>query len=189
MTEKQIKREYYKNLRLALTKEETAEKSRLIRENFLSSDIYRRSDTVMIYMPTGNEADIFSAFEYMLGDNKRVLIPAVTGDDMRAVVIDSSTVFKKGRFNIPEASEGEYADPAEIDLIAVPGIAFDRTGGRIGFGKGFYDRFLTGTGAVKAALCYNMQITDSVNAEPFDICMDYIFTETEMIKCIKRDFR
>lgn len=71
----------------------------------------------------------------------------------------------------------------EIDLVLVPGLAFDRNGGRIGYGAGFYDRFLAGTPAVKVALAYSLQLIDAVPVEPHDVPVDRILTEEESIVC------
>ena len=72
--------------------------------------------------------------------------------------------------------------PHALDVILIPGIAFDRRGHRIGSGKGYYDRFLTRTQAVRIGLAYDFQVIDRVPAEPHDVKMDWIVTESEMIE-------
>ena len=74
--------------------------------------------------------------------------------------------------------------PFEETLVIVPGIAFDRSGGRIGYGGGYYDTYLAGkTKCIKAAAAYSMQITEQIPTEPSDVKMDLIITEKELIVC------
>lgn len=160
-------------------------KSRDICKRLIGSGFYKSAHTVMVYMPIQNEAATADILADIFEKNKRAVIPAVENDNMRAVYIDKNTIFRRGKFGIPEADNAQYADKSEIDLVVVPGIAFDRRGGRIGFGKGFYDRFLDGMNAVKAALCYDFQLTDNTYPDEYDILMDYIVTEKEIISVKK----
>lgn len=139
----------------------------------------------MIYMPIQNEADTAAILEDIFKRGKRAAVPVIENDNMYAAYITGNTSFRAGKFNISEPEDIKYAEKPEIDLIAVPGIAFDRRGGRIGFGKGFYDRFLKGTNAQKAALCYDFQITETAFSDNYDIPMDYIVTETGIISTKK----
>lgn len=160
-------------------------KSRDICRKFIETEFYRSAKTVMVYMPIQNEVDTADILADIFAKNKRAVIPAVENEHMRAAYVDRNTRFRRGSFGISEAENTEFADKSEIDLVAVPGIAFDRKGGRIGFGKGFYDRFLDGISAVKAALCYDFQLTDDTYPEEYDIVMDYIITEKEIISIKK----
>lgn len=96
--------------------------------------------------------------------------------------------------SVDDLVEGERGlrepDPARcaavdggFDLILVPGLAFDRRGGRVGYGAGFYDRFLATTAATKVALAYSLQLFDAVPVEPHDHAVDRILTESETIDC------
>ena len=74
-------------------------------------------------------------------------------------------------------------DPSELDVVLVPGIAFDPLGNRVGFGTGYYDRFLSGLAAPKVALAFSLQIIDSVPHSPRDVPVDWIVTESDTIAC------
>ncbi|HJR52690.1 MAG TPA: 5-formyltetrahydrofolate cyclo-ligase [Gemmatimonadota bacterium] len=83
----------------------------------------------------------------------------------------------------PDPQRAAPVDDAELDLVLVPGIAFDRCGWRIGFGAGLYDRFLAGVTAPRVALAFSLQIQDSLPVEPHDEPVDWIVTEGETIAC------
>jgi 5-formyltetrahydrofolate cyclo-ligase len=83
----------------------------------------------------------------------------------------------------PGPSRADPVDPSELDVVLVPGIAFDRRGRRIGFGAGLYDRFLSGVDAPRVALAFSLQIQDSLPVEPHDEPVDWIVTEGETIAC------
>lgn len=87
---------------------------------------------------------------------------------------------KKGAYGILEPSVVKTADEKDIDVILVPGLAFDRHGGRMGFGKGYYDRLLETSIAVKIGLCYDFQLFDTIPTESHDVPMDFIITEKEI---------
>jgi 5-formyltetrahydrofolate cyclo-ligase len=89
-----------------------------------------------------------------------------------------------GKFGIPEPRpETPCVAPTEPDLLVVPGVAFDRRGHRVGYGKGYYDRLLAVTGAPVMALAYGFQLVEHIPDEPHDRCMDYILTPEELIRC------
>ena len=94
-------------------------------------------------------------------------------------------VLAPGAYGILEPETVVPVAPERLDLVLVPGVAFDKNGGRIGFGKGYYDRFLQKTSAKTVALCYGFQIVPDCFSESEDYPMDYIVTEDEVIACGK----
>lgn len=98
--------------------------------------------------------------------------------------LDELVEGRRGLFE-PDPDRAEPVDEG-FDLVLVPGLAFDRRGGRIGYGAGFYDRFLAGSEALKVALAYSLQVVDSVPVEPHDVPVDRILTEEESIVCDDR---
>ncbi len=185
MTKKEI-RDKMKGRRAALSHKEREEKSLVAAGALLSTSEYRSADSVMLYCPLGGEADTSYIAEAAMADGKRVIYPVTDGTSGRItpVLVDKNTEFKRGAFGIYEPS-GEVYD-GEIDIIIVPGVAFDRQGGRLGFGKGCYDAFLDSVGALKVGLCYNIQIIDALPTEPHDVNMDMIVTEREIIYCKRK---
>lgn len=89
---------------------------------------------------------------------------------------------KKGKFGIPEPENPIWAEADELDLILVPGVAFDRAGGRIGRGGGFYDRLLPQYNAIRAGICFDFQCLEKIPSEPHDGLMDVLITESKILK-------
>lgn len=166
-----------------MTKKEVEEKSFRACDNFLASDIYKNSKILMLYMPLGNETDTTKIIKRAYEDGKKVVFPVTERESgvITPYFADENAVFEKGAFNVNEPKNGAKADLPDIDVILVPGIAFDRKGARVGFGKGCYDRLLKDTDAVKAGFCYDFQVCDGIPAEKHDVTMDFLVTETEMI--------
>ena len=163
-----------------MTQKEVEEKSLLASENFLESEIYKNCRVVMLYMSIGNETDTTKIIKKAYEDGKKVVFP-VTDKESGVITpyyADETAVFEKGAFNINEPQNGTKAKLCDIDVILVPGIAFDLKGARIGFGKGCYDRLLKNTDAVKVGFCYDFQVCDSIPAEEHDVMMDFLVTES-----------
>ena len=96
--------------------------------------------------------------------------------------INSMDDMKKGAYGILEPKTVRKADENNIDVILVPGLAFDRNGGRMGFGKGYYDRLLESSKAVKIGLCYDFQILEKIPTESHDVPMNFVITEKEILE-------
>lgn len=172
-------RSHYKTKRMQMTKKEVAEKSLLASENFLSSEMYKNCKVLMLYMPLGNETDTTKIINRAYADSKKVVFPVTEKESgvITPYYADEVSGFKKGAFNVNEPQNGTKVELCDIDVILVPGIAFDRKGARIGFGKGCYDRLLQNTDAVKVGFCYDFQVCDSIPADDHDVMMDFLVTE------------
>jgi len=139
----------------------------------------------MLYRAFQNEVDLDSLFPALWKQHKRLCVPRVQGADIHAYEVhDLLEDFEIGyagisepRLTLPEINA------ADIDLILVPGCAFDTEGDRIGWGKGFYDRFLSQEGChgLKIAIGYNFQILQDIPAEKGDVRMDILVTESKII--------
>ncbi len=136
-------------------------------------EYYRKAQTVMLYMPVKGEADVTG----LLCDKKVFLTPVTDGDDIYACRVGELV---KGVFGVMEPAVKEVFDKEKIDLVLVPGVAFDKKGNRMGFGKGYYDRFLENINALKIGVCHSFQLVDSVPSEKHDVKMDIIVTEREI---------
>lgn len=146
----------------------------------IGSDFYKSADIVFIYVSFGKEVDTLKIISKLLKDNKKVYVPKVINkkEGMKAIKIKSLEDLNAGYFNILEPIGNEELQPSYFDLCIVPGLAFDNEGGRLGYGGGFYDRFL-GDVSEKTeivALAYNFQIVDKVPMEPYDIRVQGIIT-------------
>lgn len=175
-------RKINKELRNNISKDDVQEKSKRACEIFLNSSLYKNSDTIMIYFPLGNETDTSFIMEKILYDKKTGVLPFTDTNTNEIIPIkfDETTTFKKGAFGILEPAKKTEIMKKAIKVAIIPGVAFDKTGQRVGFGKGYYDRFLKDTNIIKVGFCYDFQIADKIIAEPFDIKMDYLITESEM---------
>lgn len=179
----QIRKEM-KTRRAAMSKDEVLQKSGVAAEYFLKSEIYKKAETIMLYMPLENETDTTEIIKAALNDRKRVILPVT---DIKTGIItpcfyESDTVLEKGGFSVIEPKNAEIAEKSEIDVVVVPGIAFDKSGSRVGFGKGCYDMFLDGMTAVKVGYCYEFQLCEKIPAEKYDIKMDYVVTEEGVLR-------
>lgn len=165
-----LRREMLKR-RVSEAKEENGE---LIAGKIRALPQFEKARSVMLYMPIKGEADVTS----LLSEEKSFLFPVTEGDRMYAAGFDGE--FEKGAFGVPEPKgRKEYA--GEIDIVIVPGVAFGRDFNRIGFGKGYYDRFLAGRKCLKIGVCHAFQLTDTIDAAPHDIKTDLIITEDEVL--------
>ena len=137
-------------------------------------------------MGIGPEVATRPILERAWSEDKRIACPKVEWRPRGLVsyAVTAADQLVEGRGGLLEP-DPERARPVEegFDLVLVPGLAFDRRGGRIGYGAGFYDRFLEETDALKVALAYSLQVIDSVPVEPHDVPVDRILTEDESIVC------
>ena len=175
-------RKTYKEKRKLMTKEEVERKSKRASEIFLSSSVYKNSKTLMLYMPLGNETDTSLIVQRALSDGKTLAFPITDKGTNRITpyFADRNTKFKQGAFSVNEPCDTKKADVSEIDTVLVPGIAFDKSGNRIGFGKGCYDEFLKNSKAIFVGFCYEMQICEKINSDSYDVRMDFLVTENTM---------
>lgn len=174
-----------KRIRSSLLPVDVAERSVKASEIFLSSDFYTDSSCLMLYKQLGNETDTSLIIKCAFEDGKKLVFPVtdITTGEITPFFAGCNTSFRKGNFSVSEPVGTEIADPLKIDIVLVPGIAFDKSGSRVGFGKGCYDGFLRKTNAVKIGFCYSFQICDSINCDDYDMPMDYLICEDGIIKC------
>lgn len=182
-------RKLNKSLRAQMQKFDVEQKSISASEAFLKSDIYKKSKKIMLYMPLGNEVDTSNIIESAISDGKEIIFPvtdSMTGE-IAPFYAERDTKFSVGAFSVHEPVGTKRAEPEEIDVVIVPGIAFGTNGARIGFGKGCYDRFLANTNAVRVGCCYDFQLCDDIPTDAHDIPMDYLVTESGILKCNRKE--
>lgn len=164
--------------------------SRIICDRFMALPAYKRAQTVMWYLHCRSEVRTLETLSRQLGGDKIIVIPYCTEDtDGRPVLglwrLQDLNELEPGMWGIlepPKARWGEpgkVVEPEQLDLIMVPGVAFDKAGGRLGNGAGYYDRLLSRIRAdcVKAAVCYEAQLLPEIAMEPHDVYMDHVITE------------
>lgn len=161
-----------------------------ILNRFYESKYYKEAKNIFIYISFGTEINTKVIINKALEENKKIYIPRteIKNKIMDAVEISSLDNLIESSYGILEPSKGEECvDPNELDLIIVPGVAFDRNGGRMGYGAGFYDRYFKKINKenekriIKLALAYDLQLVEKVPMNEDDIAVDYIITEKEFI--------
>ena len=159
----------------AMTEEEIQQKSAALGELFAASQAYRSAATIYGYLPYNQEVRTVPMLEQALRDGKRVAVPKVYGEQMRFIYITDFSQVEKGYAGIPEPVADEPVADDPTALVLMPGLAFDAEGHRIGYGGGFYDRFLEQEPAHPTlALCYDFQMPPKVETEDHDIPVDVV---------------
>ena len=159
----------------AMSEEEIVTKSQKLYELLMETDLYKNAKTFYGYMPYNQEVRTVPMLEQALRDGKRVAIPKCYGSEMKFIYLDDLTKVEKGYANIPEPIEdGPIADDPTA-LVLMPGMAFDPQGHRIGYGGGFYDKFLAAEpDHPTLALCYDFQMMPHLETEEYDIPVDCV---------------
>lgn len=159
----------------AMTEEEiTAASAELARQLF-AHPLYRRASAIYGYLSYNQEVRTLPILQQAQADGKRVAVPKVFGARMEFLWLDDLTQVAAGYHGIPEpVADAPVADCADA-LVLMPGLAFDRTGRRVGYGGGFYDRFLAQEPAHPTlALCYAFQMLDEIETEAHDLPVDVV---------------
>lgn len=184
-TKKQIRKERLA-VRDRLSGTEHKEKSRMIAEKLSRLPAFKEAGQILFFASYGSEPDTYSLMEKCFAEGKRVFCPLVCGDEMEFYEIRSIDGLVTGYRGIREPAFSEKGQYREMpgDFMIMPGAAFDRKGNRIGYGKGFYDRYLAkGFKGKKAAIAFSFQIVEEnrIPAEKTDRKPDCIVTEKEVI--------
>ena len=185
MDNKKIIRKKIMKLRSSLTQLDVMRCSRAVIDRVFESEEYKNATAIYIYFETEKEISTHAIMKRAWKDGKRVAVPLCIGEDMEFIYIDSLDSVMPGFKGIYEPFEGEVADDSEV-LMIMPGIAYDRSFNRIGYGGGFYDRYLAGHTDVKftlMALCYDFQIVDEdISVFSHDVPVDIIVTPKKFVK-------
>ncbi len=139
---------------------------------------FEAASTLALYCPIRNEVFTEEIFACASRRGKRVAYPRVREAQMEFVAVADPSALVPGAFGILEPTGEDLLPVAALDLIVVPGVAFDRGGHRLGYGKGFYDRALrNASGAVLVGFCFDFQLVDALPAEAHDVRMDMVVTD------------
>lgn len=185
MTKDEI-RNQVKAQRRQLTAEQIVQAGGRITDRLLSLDCCRQARTVMVYLSAFKEPATDEMIKRLNSAGKRLAAPISHTDTftITPAYLGSPDSLTAGAYGIQEPSECLEAAVSDIDIALIPGIVFDKTGARIGFGKGYYDRFLAGFKGLKIGICYDFQVFDRIPSSFHDVKMDLIITE----KRIYNDF-
>lgn len=164
-----------------------AEKQHINREicaRVLASDLFRNARCLFLYVSTQQEIDTRALLRAALETGKMVCVPLCgAAGQMTARRISSLDELRPGAYGIDEPDAGAPAfEPGQIDLVIAPALACDRQGYRLGYGGGYYDRFLAQTDAACAALCADARLVDRLPHAAFDRRCGWIFTERQVLR-------
>ena len=164
-----------KEQKRAMTLQQIEELSSKLAQKFFASEQYKNADSVYGYLPYNQEVRTIPILEQAIKDGKRVAVPKVIGDEMVFILMDDLTCVQKGYAGIPEPIANEPVAEDVHALVLMPGLAFDTKGHRIGYGGGFYDRFLDKEpNHPTVALCYAFQVFPELETETHDIPVDLV---------------
>lgn len=173
--DKNALRKQIREQKRAMTEEQIVSASQRLGELFVASEPYRSARTIYGYLPYNQEVRTVPMLEQAIKDGKRVAVPKVFGDEMKFIYLDDFSRVEKGYAGIPEpVDDGPVADDPTA-LVLMPGLAFDAQGHRIGYGGGFYDKFLANEpNHPTLALCYAFQMVEHLETEAFDVPVDCV---------------
>ena len=178
-------RKKYKQLRKSI--QNKTELDRLICINFLQSDLYKKADAVLCYSSLPDEISTDLIINQALVDGKILALPVCTDNkgNMKFYIINSPSQLIAGSFSVMEP-DTECCKPfsfSSFPVCVVPALCFDKKGYRIGYGKGYYDKFLKKFTSVSVGLCYNTFIEDALPCDEFDEKVDFIITQSNILNC------
>lgn len=183
ISKNQLRREIAEK-RNALERDWLEQASAKVVKNLISTSTFQAAQTVALYMATGGEIDLAALFQICWTSAKRTCIPVYDSADRgyHMAEVTRQTQFSAGPYGIREPVDPALVPLSDIDLIMVPGVAFERRGGhRLGRGGGYYDRMLEKFQGVAAAVAFDFQIVPTIPFESHDQPVDLIVTHTEIV--------
>jgi 5-formyltetrahydrofolate cyclo-ligase len=169
----------------SLPADERSVGSAAIAERFLELPEAADARTVLGFWSFGSEVDTAPLIAGLRSRGTTVALPRIEGSEVVPVVVASGAAMTETSFGAMEPADGRVLEVAELDLVVVPGVAFDRTCGRVGYGGGYYDRLLgmRREGAAAIAIAFSIQIVELVPTGAIDRRIDGVVTELEVIRC------
>jgi 5-formyltetrahydrofolate cyclo-ligase len=181
---KRVRREQLLDYRRSLPSDFQVRSGGVIQATFISLSEYLAADTIAVYASCQGEVPTSTVIRNALAAGKKVLLPVVTTGGILFRPMTDESKLVPGAFGILEPNAKCPAfDLSMIDLFVIPGVAFDLSGRRIGYGRGYYDRALHRLegGGRFIGFCYDFQLVDEIVGEPHDVIMDRVITERRVI--------
>jgi 5-formyltetrahydrofolate cyclo-ligase len=178
------KRAFYKSLRKSMNPEIKKSADRQIFEKLISFPEFKNSELILTYISVNDETDTISLIKYCFENNKKVAVPKCLdkNGNMEFFEIKSFDDVKPSYFGLLEPSKNCHLITGfDNSLCVVPAFSYDIKGYTIGYGGGFYDRFLSKHNVFKAGICYDESIETNHLHDEFDINVDIVITEKQII--------
>lgn len=176
MASKQEIRQEVRIRRRALAPSEIEIRSERVLTRLCELSCWRQAKTILLYHSLPAEVSTLPLFEER-DNGKKLLLPVVRGEELELRIFENEATLQSGSFGVLEPQGKTFADFDAIDLAIIPGVAFDRNGHRLGYGKGYYDRLLPRLQACRIGLCFDFQLYDEIPHDPHDVRMDCIVNE------------
>ena len=190
--ERNTLRKHVLRIRDAMNPEERTAKSRQIHAMLTGHPAVAGARHLFVYVNFRSEVETLDLINHLISSGKTVSVPVTLRDTSRLLAVritDPESQLVPGCYDIPEPTAARVVeatvDPAEIDTVLLPGSVFDIHGGRLGYGGGFYDRFLSedAPGALRIGLAFAVQLVERVPVESHDQSMDFLVTEDQIYEC------
>ncbi|MCK5232622.1 MAG: 5-formyltetrahydrofolate cyclo-ligase [Desulfobulbaceae bacterium] len=176
----------------SLLPDDRAQKSSSVIEHLWRIDDFSSTKTLFVYVNFRSEVETLSLISQCLDKGMRVTVPLTLPDESGLIpyrVINPDQDLSPGYCSIPEPDPRRLStvEPNEIDTVILPGSVFDRQGGRLGYGGGYYDRFLNNKApqAVRIAIAFQLQVVPEVPLLPHDQRLHYLVTEKGITNCAR----
>jgi 5-formyltetrahydrofolate cyclo-ligase len=170
----------------ALAPQERARRSKMIAGRALELDEVRVARVVLAFWPFGSEVDTAPLMDVLFERGRTVTLPRIAGGELEARTYVPGDPLETTSFGALEPADGRVVDPTTIDVVVTPAVAFDRTGRRVGYGGGFYDRLLPRLrpDALRLGIGFDLQLVpEELPGGAFDLRVDAIVTESEVLRC------
>ena len=171
---KELLREKYKLIRKSITEKNI--KDNIIYNKVINDDVVKRCSTILIYVSFKDEVDTLKLIKFFL-QNKRVAVPKIENNNMNFYYIKSLEELKSGYFGILEPVSNNLVTDFSNCVCITPGICFDLNGNRIGYGKGFCDKFFNEIDIYKIGLCYKKCLVREIDVNNFDKRVEKVITD------------
>ena len=175
MTKSEI-RQFIKSLKASIPNSQKEIDAFLVASVIEKCQWFKNAEHILTYHSLPDEISTITHFKW--ANSKHIYLPRVAENNLEILPYGNTAI---GSFRIQEPIGIDIINPQKIELAIIPGVAFDKSGARMGRGKGYYDRLLSTTNALKIGICYDCQLIDSIPQESHDIKMDAIITPTQQI--------
>lgn len=177
MDKQSIRKEMFA-LRTKMSFPDRVKASREICDKIKQLPVYQKASSILAYFAVRNEVSLYPLIEDAWRSGKRISLPSMEQDEIIPRLFTTPSTLEEGKFHVLEPDKScEKIDTTKLDLVLVPGVAFDQNGYRLGFGKGHYDRFFEKLPDVyKCGIAYDVQMVETIYPEVHDIAMDIVIT-------------
>lgn len=185
MNTKQEMRKYYLEKRRQLSQNNVRMLGKFISDKVLILSEIKKAKSIAVYLPINNEVDTKDLINGLLNNEKMVAVCCYFDDGgYHFARFYNWQNLEAGPYGVLQPTEKSIVDPKDLDMAIVPGVAFNKNGVRLGYGKGVFDKLLSGCSAFKIGLAYDFQIVDHLPKESHDLVIDLVISEKRSFSCL-----